>query len=132
MEKDKSAEKLESLKEFIRLQALLEPAKKDERHAKASVPVLLMDSEVVELLLKQIANINMMLDRLAKRPSDQWLTHEQALEFFGVSENTLRGYVNSGWLACTQLERKKYFRMSDIEKFLMHPERRNKAFQLGE
>ncbi len=126
-----SADKIEGLKEFIRLQILVEDSKSIGPLATMGVPIIMASSEVAQTVFQNIANINLSLTRIAKRPLDQWLTHEQALEFFGVSENTLRGYTNRGWLSVSIVDRKKYYHMADIEKFLMHPDHRKHAFQFN-
>lgn len=128
---ENSDTKLKSLQDYFSLRAQINSNCTSATNATASIPLLLIDASIIETMMNHIASTHQLLTRIVKRPTDMWLTHKEALDFFDVSENTLRGYVDRGWLACTIYERQKYFHWADIEKFLMHPDHRKKAFQLG-
>lgn len=94
------------------------------------ISIVPVDPELLSKFLHAVPQILTAIDKGRSVYKNNWLTHAQTLKFLGVSDNTLRNYVNQGWIACSVVERKKFFRITDIEAFLMHPDNRRKAFQL--
>ena len=122
-EKEIDAKKLESLAEFhsiantLFFKASLHDSMK-QTGSDGFVPILTIESSIVQEMFMQIEKTNQVLSRLMKRPTDFWLTHEETLKFFGVGQTTLRNWRNRGLIAYTQYERKIMFHWDDISEFL--------------
>jgi len=116
---DQTPKKLQNLQEFLGQKAFLAAKTTPFSHKKeVSIPIIVAESEVIQMLMEQIATTNSILEQLQQRPKDLWLTHEEFMEFFGISDTTARVWRDKGKIGFFQYERKIMYHWSDIEKFL--------------
>jgi excisionase family DNA binding protein len=79
------------------------------------------DSYLFQLILEKLDNLQELLHK-RKKP---FLTIQETSEYLGVSKNTLYGYTSKGILPFYKLRnRKLYFRISDLNRFVLSPENR--------
>ena len=79
------------------------------------------DNYLIQLILDKIDNLQELL-RKRKKP---FLTIQETSEYLGISKNTLYGYTSKGILPFYKLRnRKLYFRISDLNRFVLSPENR--------
>lgn len=88
-----------------------------------------------------ISNINIALEYLrntanttvVKEPQIDWkkpiYTISEVEELLGVTRNTLKKYMDNGYLSFSSLGDKKWFTKEDIDTFLSHPDVKVKAFK---
>ncbi len=79
------------------------------------------ESYLLQLILDKIEN----LQELLRKRKKSFLTIQETSEYLGISKNTLYGYTSKGILPFYKLRnRKLYFRISDLNKFVLSPENR--------
>ena len=79
------------------------------------------DNYLLQLILDKIDGLKDLLHK-RKKP---FLTIQETSEYLGVSKNTLYGYTSKGILPFYKLRnRKLYFRISDLNRFVLSPENR--------
>jgi excisionase family DNA binding protein len=79
------------------------------------------DNYLLQLILDKIDGLK---DLLLKRKKP-FLTIQETSEYLGISKNTLYGYTSKGILPFYKLRnRKLYFRISDLNRFVLSPENR--------
>ncbi len=82
------------------------------------------DSYLLQLILDKIENLQNLLQK-RKKP---FLTIQETSEYLGISKNTLYGYTSKGILPFHKLRnRKLYFRISDLNRFVLSPENRGEV-----
>ncbi|KMQ64573.1 hypothetical protein ACM46_09960 [Chryseobacterium angstadtii] len=47
-----------------------------------------------------------------------WLDHQEVCQILGVSKRSLQSHKDKGLLPCTKLNRKNYFKLSDVQLLL--------------
>jgi excisionase family DNA binding protein len=83
------------------------------------------DNYLLQLILDKIDGLKDLLHK-RKKP---FLTIQETSEYLGVSKNTLYGYTSKGILPFYKLRnRKLYFRISDLNRFVLSPENRVEDF----
>jgi excisionase family DNA binding protein len=83
------------------------------------------DNYLLQLILDKIDGLKDLLQK-RKKP---FLTIQETSEYLGVSKNTLYGYTSKGILPFYKLRnRKLYFRISDLNRFVLSPENRVEDF----
>ena len=79
------------------------------------------DNYLLQLILDKIDGLK---DLLLKRKKP-FLTIQETSEYLGISKNTLYGYTSKGILPFYKIRnRKLYFRISDLNRFVLSPENR--------
>jgi excisionase family DNA binding protein len=79
------------------------------------------DNYLFQLILEKLDKLQELLHK-RKKP---FLTIQETSEYLGVSKNTLYGYTSKGILPFYKLRnRKLYFRISDLNRFVLSPENR--------
>jgi excisionase family DNA binding protein len=83
------------------------------------------DNYLLQLILDKIEELKALI-RKRKKP---FLTIQEASEYLGISKNTLYGYSSKGILPFYKIRNRKiYFRISDLNKFVLSPENRKEIF----
>jgi excisionase family DNA binding protein len=79
------------------------------------------DNYLIQLILDKIDR----LQRLIHKRKKPFLTIQEASEYLDISVNTLYGYTSKGILPFYKIRnRKLYFRISDLNRFVLSPENR--------
>lgn len=89
--------------------------------------VLVKISEI-ESLAKDISEIKNMVKEFGLKKSfdDRWLTNKQVTELLKISSRTLQKYRDEGEISFSQRNGKIYYRIEDVDQFLMN--KYHKAF----
>jgi excisionase family DNA binding protein len=83
------------------------------------------DNYLLQLILDKLDNLQDLLHK-RKKP---FMTIQETSEYLGVSKNTLYGYTSKGILPFYKLRnRKLYFIISDLNRFVLSPENRVEDF----
>ena len=79
------------------------------------------DTYLLQFILDKIDGLQSLLHK-RKKP---FLTIQEASEYLNISKNTLYGYTSKGILPFYKLRnRKVYFRISDLNRFVVSPQNR--------
>ncbi len=80
-----------------------------------------MKSNEIELLEKLITKVDNLLLKLpqSSSPEETWLDIPDTATWLKVSPRTLQNYRDQGLLPYSQIGAKIYFRLDDLQKFLL-------------
>lgn len=89
--------------------------------------ITVLDSQILKALHREIKEVSQLIEEItspykALQQSNKWLDQQEACQLLGISKRTLQTYRAKRILAATQINRKNYFRLVDVEK-LMQTER---------
>jgi len=85
---------------------------------------------LIQLILEKLDGLQSLLQK-RKKP---FLTIQEASEYLGISRNTLYGYTSKGIIPFYKLRNRKiYFRIIDLNKFVLAPKNRmEEFFEIGD
>lgn len=87
-----------------------------------------IEKRTFEALSKAFECFSMRMDKLCSRQTKQlskWLDNEDVCRLLRISKRTLQTFRDKGILPYSQINHKMFYKASDVEKLLVHPE--NKA-----
>jgi hypothetical protein len=88
--------------------------------------IITMESNAYKLLIQKLDEVHAELKKLqdpAKELSREWVDAYDVMNMLHISRRTLSKYLQSGKLQYSKIQNKNYFRLKDIEEFLMHNHR---------
>lgn len=88
--------------------------------------IITMESHAYKLLIQKLEDVHAELKKLqdpAKELSREWVDAYDVMKMLHVSRRTLSKYLQSGKLKHSKIQNKNYFRLQDIEEFLMNNHR---------
>jgi hypothetical protein len=81
-----------------------------------------LDSYELKIVLNKLDEIRINFEELRKKTenklNNQWLDNQEMLLQLGVSKRTLQYYRDNGMLPFSQVGRKIFYKMSDVQKLL--------------
>jgi hypothetical protein len=88
--------------------------------------IITMESNAYKLLIQKLDEVHAELKKLqdpAKELSREWVDAYDVMNMLHISRRTLSKYLQSGKLQYSKIQNKNYFRLKDIEEFLMQNHR---------
>jgi hypothetical protein len=88
--------------------------------------IITMESNAYKLLIQKLDDVHAELKKLqdpAKELSREWVDAYDVMNMLHISRRTLSKYLQSGKLQYSKIQNKNYFRLKDIEEFLMQNHR---------
>lgn len=86
--------------------------------------------EVIAIPKSVLKKLNTELDELLQLTTDaskayagifneeKWLDNQEVCLMLGISKRTLQSYKDKGLLPCSKLNRKNYYKLSDVQRLL--------------
>lgn len=79
-------------------------------------PIIILTAEQWQKHIAELEEIKRYIAETMKKPQDLYLTHEQMLEFFKISDSTARRWKDEGKLGFSQVSKKNFmYKWSDLE-----------------
>lgn len=82
--------------------------------------VAVLDIQILEALHREVKEVSNLIAEItapykALQQSTKWLDQQEACQLLNISKRTLQTYRTKGILGATQINRKTYFRLVDVE-----------------
>mgnify|MGYP003607537403 CR=1 FL=1 len=82
--------------------------------------ITVLDIQILKALHREIKEVSQLISEIttpykALQQATKWLDHQEACQLLGISKRTLQTYRSKGILGSTQINRKTYFRLSEVE-----------------
>ena len=89
--------------------------------------ITVLDIQILKALHREVKEVSLLIKEItapykALQQSNKWLDEQEACQLLNISKRTLQTYTAKGILGATQINRKNYFKFSDVE-LLMQGER---------
>lgn len=85
--------------------------------------LIFFEKAMFKVLEKELGELSAIMGELIKPygffvHKTTWLDHQEVCQMLGISKRSLQSYKDKGVLPCTKLNRKNYFRLSDVQALL--------------
>jgi hypothetical protein len=85
--------------------------------------ITVLDIQILKALHREVKEVSDLISEItspykALQQVTKWLDHQEACQLLGISKRTLQTYKAKGILGATQINRKTYFRLTDVELLL--------------
>ena len=92
--------------------------------------ITVLDIQILKALHREVKEVSNLIAEITKpykslQQATKWLDQQEACQLLNISKRTLQTYRVKGILGATQINRKTYFRLSEVE-LLMQGERPSK------
>jgi len=89
--------------------------------------ITVLDIQILKALHREVKEVSNLISEItapykALQQATKWLDQQEACQLLNISKRTLQTYRAKGILGATQINRKTYFRLSEVE-LLMQGER---------
>jgi hypothetical protein len=89
--------------------------------------ITVLDIQIIKTLNKEIKEVSNLISDIttpykALQQATKWLDQQETCQLLNISKRTLQTYRSKGILGSTQINRKTYFKLSEVE-LLMQVER---------
>tara|TARA_B100001105_G_C22148994_1_gene339293 strand:- start:257 stop:553 length:297 start_codon:yes stop_codon:yes gene_type:complete len=79
-----------------------------------------LDIQILKALQREVKEVSQLVGEIispykALQQATKWLDQQEACQLLGISKRTLQTYRAKGILGATQISRKMYFRLSEVE-----------------
>lgn len=75
-----------------------------------------------EMMMARLSELAQRVERLCHKRNDkalsQWLDNEDVCRMLNISKRTLQSYRDNGVLAYTQVDRKIYYSVTEVNRFI--------------
>ena len=93
----------------------------------ADMEITVLDIQILKALHREVKEVSLLIKEVtapykALQQATKWLDQQEACQLLNISKRTLQTYRAKGILGATQINRKTYFRLSEVE-LLMETER---------
>ncbi|MDN3674287.1 helix-turn-helix domain-containing protein [Flavobacterium branchiarum] len=93
----------------------------------ADMEITVLDIQILKALHREIKEVSNLIAEMttpykALQQATKWLDQQEACQLLNISKRTLQTYRAKGILGATQINRKTYFRLSEVE-LLMQEDR---------
>ena len=93
----------------------------------ADMEITVLDIQILKVLHREVKEVSNLIAEItapykALQQATKWLDQQEACQLLNISKRTLQTYRAKGILGATQINRKTYFRLSEVE-LLMQGER---------
>lgn len=85
--------------------------------------ITILDIEILNKLRREVKEVTGLIEEItspyrALQQNNKWLDQQEVCQLLGISKRTLQSYRAKGILAATQINRKNFFRLPDVEKLI--------------
>lgn len=90
--------------------------------------VVTIEKDTFEKITQEVNEVISMAEDLLRKfkpARTEWLDHKNVCMMLNISKRTLQNYKDQKIIPYTRINRKSYFKLSDIENFLNSKKRRN-------
>jgi len=89
--------------------------------------ITVLDIQILKTLNKEVKEVSNLISEIttpykALQQATKWLDQQETCQLLNISKRTLQTYRSKGILGSTQINRKTYFKLSEVE-LLMQVER---------
>ncbi|MNF94075.1 Helix-turn-helix domain protein [compost metagenome] len=82
--------------------------------------ITVLDIQILGTLRKEVKEVSKLIQEItspykALQQATKWLDQQETCQLLNISKRTLQTYRAKGILGATQINRKTYFRLSDVE-----------------
>ncbi|MDD2674199.1 Helix-turn-helix domain protein [compost metagenome] len=82
--------------------------------------ITVLDIQILGALRKEVKEVSKLIQEItspykALQQATKWLDQQETCQLLNISKRTLQTYRAKGILGATQINRKTYFRLSDVE-----------------
>ena len=82
--------------------------------------ITVLDIQILKALHREIKEVSQLISEIttpykALQQATKWLDHQEACQLRGISKRALQTYRSKVMLGSTQINRKTYFRLSEVE-----------------
>jgi hypothetical protein len=82
--------------------------------------ITVLDIQILGALHKEVKEVSKLIHEItspykALQQATKWLDQQETCQLLNISKRTLQTYRAKGILGATQINRKTYFRLSDVE-----------------
>lgn len=83
--------------------------------------VIAIEQSAYDLLMARFEQVTQRIGQITKqssRPLEEWLDNQDVCLLFSIKYRSLQNYRDSGKIPYSMIDRKIYYKRSDIEKFI--------------
>ncbi|MEG0916014.1 MAG: helix-turn-helix domain-containing protein [Erysipelotrichaceae bacterium] len=85
--------------------------------------ITVLDIQILKTLNKQVKEVCNLISEIttpykALQQATKWLDQQETCQLLNISKRTLQTYRSKGILGSTQINRKTYFRLSEVESLM--------------
>ncbi len=82
--------------------------------------ITVLDIQILKALHKEVKDVSQLVGEIttpykALQQATKWLDQQETCQLLNISKRTLQTYRSKGILGATQINRKTYFRLSEVE-----------------
>lgn len=86
----------------------------------ADMEITVLDIQILKALHREVKEVSLLIEEITKpykalQQATKWLDQQEACQLLNISKRTLQTYRAKGILGATQINRKTYFRLSEVE-----------------
>ena len=85
--------------------------------------ITFLDIQILKALHREVTEVSLLIKEItspykALQQATKWLDQQEACQLLNISKRTLQTYRAKGIIGATQINRKTYFKLSDVELFM--------------
>ena len=85
--------------------------------------ITVLDIQILKALHREVKEVSNLIVEItapykALQQATKWLDQQEACQLLNISKRTLQTYRAKGIIGATQINRKTYFKLSDVELFM--------------
>ena len=85
--------------------------------------ITVLDIQMLKKLEREVKEVSNLIKEMtsqykALQQATKWLDQQEACQLLNISKRTLQTYRAKGIIGATQINRKTYFKLSDVELFM--------------
>jgi hypothetical protein len=85
--------------------------------------IAVLDIQILKKLQREIKEVSNLIKEMtspykALQQATKWLDQQEVCQLLNISKRTLQTYRAKGIIGATQINRKTYFKLSDVELFM--------------
>lgn len=85
--------------------------------------ITVLDIQIIKALNREIGEVTKLMEEITSpyktlQQKNKWLDQQEVCQLLQISKRTLQTYRVKGILWATQVNRKNYFKMEDVEKLM--------------
>ena len=86
--------------------------------------ITVLDIQILKALHREVKEVSLLIKEItapykALQQATKWLDQQEACQLLNISKRTLQTYRAKGILGATQINRKTYFRLSEVELLML-------------
>jgi|SRR5690554_948209 len=85
--------------------------------------IAVLDIQILKKLQREIKEVSLLIAEMTApykglQQATKWLDQQEVCQLLNISKRTLQTYRAKGIIGATQINRKTYFKLSDVELFM--------------